>query len=618
MTMEPAHLDGNRACSVIIPTWKRADLLREVLDSLEAQTSPVFEVVIVSDGEDEATRALADGVQFRLPIAWYFHDSNRGQAAARNTGAKNAHGDILLFLDDDTLANPTLVEKHLAHHNRAGSIAVAGRITEQRINPITRPTDRFLQANWEKTLAACADRLSATGIDSVGEDFEAGLAFGLNCSIARRAFLQSGGFTEALRTTDEDMEMGIRLYRAGINFVFEPDAVVTHRSAKELTDYLRNCWNASGKSDVVRVFELNQKNSQTSRLVSMHNGSSLHRLAGRALWLGTDPLLALANRLESAADATGSSVLLRAWGRIAPTTTYWHSVKSTGCTLDELQRAAGQPKRALALHSISAPHTPEESRYYLSPDHFKRFLRWFHDAGYKSATSEEWLNGNLSDKQVLLTFDDGYDDLYTEMFPLVSEYGLTALVLLVSSQIGGANVWDQKNGLRARTLLSVAQVREMQQYGIEFGSHTVSHRYLPEISDADLQREVVDSKRRLEDLLGIEITSFAYPYGGVDRRVRSAVISAGYRQGFTTLPGANWWNDPFTQHRAEINDYTSMLDFKWKIRTGLGFTASAGKHLRNVERTIPTASLRKLAGKLARGGHNVVQSRSSEVRGRMD
>ena len=618
--MEPERNTGDRLCSVIIPTWKRADRLKEVLDSLASQTSSDFEVIVVSDGEDRLTRELATSFHAPFPLEFHFHATNRGQAAARNTGAQRARGDILVFLDDDTLANATLIERHLLRHNSTGSagpIAVVGRITEERIGPVTRPTDRFLQKNWEQTLKSYAELLAATGFDSVGEQFEASVAFGLNCSIARGVFLRNGGFKEALRTTDEDMELGIRFYLAGVLFVFESEAIVTHRSAKDLTDYLQSCWQASGKSDMERVLSFGQRNSQTSRLVSMHRGGTLHRVASKALWHGSGTLRAAAKRLESAANATGSGVLLRAWGRIAPSATYWDSVKSTGCTLDELKQAAGQPKRALTLHSISAPQTPQESRYYISPNRFRKFFQWFRNAGYKTVNADAWLQGQVGAKRVLVTFDDGYDDLYTEMFPLFAESGFTALVFLVANQIGASNLWDQKSGVRPRNLLTAEQIREMQRYGIEFGSHTVTHPYLPEVSDGELRSELENSKHRLEDLLGVAVTSFAYPYGGVDRRIRSAVVNAGYTQAFTTLPGSNWWNDPFTQRRAETNDYTSFLDFRWKVRTGLTFTASLGERLRNLQRTLPTAFLRNIAGALGRIGHTTAQSISRETQGRM-
>jgi peptidoglycan/xylan/chitin deacetylase (PgdA/CDA1 family) len=590
--------------------------LREVLDSLALQTCSGFEVVVVSDGDDAPTRELAEVYRAPFPIAWHFHAENRGQAAARNTGAHNATADILLFLDDDTLANETLVESHLYRHSTAsdvGQIAVVGKIAEARIDAVIRPTDRFLQQSWESSLALYAARLSDTSLDSIAGEFESSLAFGLNSSISRAVFLQHGGFNEALRITDEDNELGIRFYLAGIRFIFEPAANVTHRSDKDLTEYLKSCWRQSGKSDVARVFRLRQMNSQTKRLVAPFKGRGLGRSASTALWHSNEPLHAAADWLESAANATDSKWLLRLWGRIAADANYWRSVKSTGCTLEQLQQAAGHQRIALMLHSISDPLSPAEKNYYISPKRFSHFMQRFLSSGYKTSNIQSWLDDAVSPKHVLLTFDDAYDDLYENLLPLVIEHQLTPVLFLVADRIGQSNLWDQSNGLRARNLLTLDQIREMQKYGVLFGSHTLSHPSLPSVSDNQLQRETIDSRLKLEDLLGTEVISFAYPYGDVDQRVRSAAASAGYKVAFTTLPGPNWWNDPFSQRRADINEYTSLSDFSLSLRNGETLAQSISSALRTCEENLPSSALRHLARALRTSGRRLYLGTPAEA-----
>ena len=212
----------------------------------------------------------------------------------------------------------------------------------------------------------------------------------------------------------------------------------------------------------------------------------------------------------------------------------------------------------------------------------------------------------MAESHVLLTFDDGYDDLYDELLPLAIEHRYTPVIYLVVDRIGASNVWDQENGLRARNLLTLAQIREMQKHGFEFGSHTLTHPWLPDLPDAQVRCEVSDSKSRLEDMLGVEVASFAYPFGGVDRRVRAAVADAGYKLAFTTLPGLNWWNDPLCQRRAEVNDDMSTLDFIFKLRTGLGFVPSISARLRSLENDLPTESLRGIIRGVRGLGHGIL------------
>ncbi len=195
-------------------------------------------------------------------------------------------------------------------------------------------------------------------------------------------------------------------------------------------------------------------------------------------------------------------------------------------------------------------------------------MRWLKTPGYESASAAEWLRGDFRRKRVLLTFDDGYDDLYTELLPATIEYGLKPLVFLVADRTGETNVWDHERGLRRRSLLTLQQIREMQRHGVEFGSHTLTHPWLPDLSDDALRREVGDSKRRLEDMLGTEVTAFAYPFGGIDLRVRTAVEEAGYRLGFTLRSDLNWWNDPLCLNRADARECDTFLDFALQLRTG--------------------------------------------------
>jgi peptidoglycan/xylan/chitin deacetylase (PgdA/CDA1 family) len=216
-------------------------------------------------------------------------------------------------------------------------------------------------------------------------------------------------------------------------------------------------------------------------------------------------------------------------------------------------------------------------------------------SGYRSATLKQWIDDDVPEKHVLLTFDDAYDDLYTELFPLVIEHHLTPVIYLVADRIGGSNDWDQAVGLRARKLLTLSQIREMQRHGVEFGSHSLTHPWLPDLPDKRLHREVLDSKFRLEDLLGIEITSFAYPSGGVDQRVRSAVAAAGYKASFTTQPGPNFWNDPLCQCRADVNERVTAVDFSLMLKGGRGLAQGVASCLKDWERTLPTRPLRALA-----------------------
>ena len=594
-------------CTLVVATWQRPDLLERSLNSLLRQSYPALEIVVVCDGDDAGTRSVAANLSATSQLRWVFHATNRGLGAARNTGAREAQGDVVLFMDDDIVAPPDLVEAHIGHHRKASSrrLVVCGMITEDPDEVPATYIDRKLQEFREDIVQGSARKLQECGPDSVGDDVERSLWCGVNCSIRRGAFLGSGGFNEKFRKSSEEMEMGQRLHLSGFEFVFEPRATVLHKNTKNWSTYYRNSWGSRGELDTYRVFDLGEKSAQTQKLGSTKHGYFLDRTVTRLNQILAGSLLTTCDWLESAANRTERHLLFGLWARMAREAEYWSHATAAGCTPAKLKAVVRPARHALMLHSICEPQSAGEASYYIAPRRFKQMMRWLITCGYKTSTLAQWSSDELPGKHVLLTFDDGYDDLYEQLLPLAVEKRIAPVIFLVAGHIGESNIFDQRSGLRARNLLTWPQIREMQKHGIEFGSHTLTHPFLPGISDEQLRCELVDSKRRLEDALGIEVTTFAYPYGGVDRRVRAAVVEAGYRLAFTTLPGPNWWNDPFCQHRAEVNEYTSLLDFAFQLRTGYGFTQSISERLAALERDFPLGAFRIAAGSLRSLGHYV-------------
>lgn len=617
MIKTPTGFPTGLACTVVVTTWKRPVLLAQTLHSWLKQSYAAMDIVVVCDGDDADVRGISEDFSQEERIQWVFHRENCGLPAARNTGVRAASGDVVLFSDDDIIASSDLVSLHMRHHNHAGEhrrIWVGGRIIENPDRELTTYLNRRLHESWSQVLERAVDRFSNPEYDRVGDEIEQSVWCGLSCSILKSAFWAVGGYDEHLRASDEEMDLGQRLYRAGMELVIEPKASLVHMNTKDLTVYHRQGWRASGELDAYRVFEQGQRVPQTQQLVSMFHGPVVDRLVARLSWHCSKPLGRLAGRVELVANRTEWTPLFGLWARTCRQSEYWNAAKAAGCTLDKLKSAVGRSKCALMLHSIAEPQSPEESTYYIAPEGFHRFMRWFHHAGYKTASIEQWIQDCVPDKHVLLTFDDGYDDLYEHLLPLVLQYRYKPLIFLVADRIGQSNMWDQTSGLRLRKLLTLSQIREMQSFGVDFGSHTMTHPWLPDVSDAQLHREVLDSKSRLEDMLGVEITSFAYPYGGVDMRVRSAVAAAGYKAAFTIRSGVNWWNDPLCQRRADVNDYTSLMGFLSEIRYGCTPRELLLSQLQSLERNVPTRSLRKAARGVRTLGHAVFDRVSRQRR----
>ncbi len=557
--------------SVVIATWQRAALLRSTLDSLHGQSFKDFEVVVVSDGDDAPTRSLAESYRSPFPLRWFQHLENRGGfAITRNSGASVAEGDLLLFLDDDTIASPDLLANHDRVHAASSQwpgCVVFGRTIEERRVPLVSRTDAFMQAAWERALGSCQPSEGFPDLGSVGEKAEAAVYCGFNCSLPRALFLDVGGFDARLRS-DEEMELGWRLYRRGLLFHYARDAIVRHQDTKVMHTYFARCWHASGSQDVYRVTEKGQRSTQLMELAKLRHGSPSTRMYTSLAERYPGQLLAVASALEKLTDVTGSRISFALWARLRRTAEYWNGVRKSGATTRELFQLAGPRTPILAFHSVSPPRSPNEAPYCTSPARFRQFLAWLRRLGRVPVAPGRWLDGHLPEKRVLLTFDDAYGDFYTQVLPAIAGSGIVPLVFVVVNHIGKTSEWADGRGLAARPLMTLGQMRELQKHGVVFGAHSLTHSSLPTLSDDELRRQVGESKRKLEDLLGAGVDWFAYPYGEVDRRVRSAVVEAGYKAAVTTEPGLNGWQDPLALKRLEIGEVDTPLDFALKVELG--------------------------------------------------
>ena len=191
--------------SVVVPTYNRRETVQRTLEALFAQTLAPhrYEVIVVVDGSTDGTYEALQ----KLRPACGFHvveQENRGLAGARNTGYRNAKTDLVLFLDDDMLCDPGLVEAHLNAHHGADSVVAFGAI--------------FLSPDSPPSLAAeCFNR--EIGSSHIQRKSNPNLPWEItactfsNASIARTLLEELGGFDESFRMR-EDLEFGIRLFQS--------------------------------------------------------------------------------------------------------------------------------------------------------------------------------------------------------------------------------------------------------------------------------------------------------------------------------------------------------------------------------------------------------------------
>jgi peptidoglycan/xylan/chitin deacetylase (PgdA/CDA1 family) len=196
--------------------------------------------------------------------------------------------------------------------------------------------------------------------------------------------------------------------------------------------------------------------------------------------------------------------------------------------------------RILMYHDVVA-ETPQEI-HSVSVEQFEAQMQWLHDAGYQIIGLEDWYAARRAGKStpantVAITFDDGFEDNYTRAWPILQQHGFTATIFLVTGALAATSVW-RGGDLGRASMLSSQQILEMAEDGVTFGSHTVSHRRLAQLSDvAEIDRELVASKAVLEQLLQREVLSVCYPFSQVNPLIKARARAAGYQMGFTYAPG---------------------------------------------------------------------------------
>lgn len=256
--------------SVVIATFNRAGPLVRALEALNRQSLAVeeFEVIVVDDGctDDTLARCRSFQPSYQLTI---FSQENLGPAQARNAGAEKASGRLLLFLDDDIVAAPSLLSTHVEAHRNAPlqQSVVIGYL------PTRLGTQRGLYASalrgwWE----AMFDRMSQPGRRFAYTDFLSG-----NVSMPAATFHNVGGFEPMLRC-HEDYELGYRLIEAGACFQFSRSAMGYHEEVTDLARSLRRQID-EGMADVW-LAEHHPSLIETLRLYTFY-GSRLARLVQR-------------------------------------------------------------------------------------------------------------------------------------------------------------------------------------------------------------------------------------------------------------------------------------------------------------------------------------------------
>ncbi len=320
--------------SVIIPTHNRLPYLQQCLHALGLQTHPLdrIEVLVVADGCTDDTVEVLTTSSFPFALKT-FAQSGSGAASARNRGARESTGDVLLFLDDDVIASPGLVEAHARRHSAAESKAVVGPYL---LDVPTRGA--FLQESlyrfWVRTFETMADPSHIAHYRDVLSG---------NLSMRVETFRRVGMFNSVFPGCGtEDYELGVRLLQHGVAIAYAPDAHARHLETTNLDRSLQR--NRRGGSAEVVLAALHPEILPELRLARPDPLAYwlVFRApaTGRVIAAGAKGMLHLAERLRV------RGLWRRVYGRLKAYW-YWRGAADEVGSLDGLRRYLTNPARPL-------------------------------------------------------------------------------------------------------------------------------------------------------------------------------------------------------------------------------------------------------------------------------
>src|SRR5215831_17439123 len=221
--------------SVIVPTFNRAALLKSSLESLARQTleKRLYEILIVDDGSTDATPKISQSFSARMRLK-YFRIDNSGISAAKNLGIFASTGPIVLFFDDDDLADRSLLEAHVEFHHRNPdeNIAALGYTTWFPSLPVNEVMHYVTDVAYF---------LFAYGPLADGQVLDYTYFWGGRSSCKRSLLVSHGVFNQVFRFGSEDIELGYRLTKFGFKVIFDRKAIQYMIRPITYDEFCRRC-----------------------------------------------------------------------------------------------------------------------------------------------------------------------------------------------------------------------------------------------------------------------------------------------------------------------------------------------------------------------------------------
>lgn len=213
-------------------------------------------------------------------------------------------------------------------------------------------------------------------------------------------------------------------------------------------------------------------------------------------------------------------------------------------------------------------HDEDENFFRVTTKQFERQMQYILDCGYTFVTLDQFLERPDAPASVLVTFDDGYEDVYYNAAPILERLKIPALMFLIAGYIGKWNDWDAHAAPSRRRHMNEAQVFDILRESWTIGSHSMNHPDLRQLDKTGLETEIALSKKALFEKFRAPIRAFAYP-GGHSNEYARLLTQQHYAEAFSVQQGSGQFDVP----RQDPSDRSVWSQFR--PSGSWGFLASA-------------------------------------------
>ena len=212
-------------------------------------------------------------------------------------------------------------------------------------------------------------------------------------------------------------------------------------------------------------------------------------------------------------------------------------------------------------------HSIDNSKSYISmsKEMFANQMSFLKQTGWDVISLEQFMGRDQyyrsnPQKVLVLTFDDGLDNFYKIVWPILEQYGFSATMFIPTDYIGKKSDWYEDYDLIPQTVMGWPELKELYHQGIDIQSHGCSHQILTKLSTADLYKDVKKSKNILEQGLGKEVNLFCYPNGIYNQQTITALKTAGYKGAAVVKNSLSKPEDDLYKIKRLCLDYIAVND----------------------------------------------------------